>query len=330
MHKMLLNTLELRFAIQPDSPILIKSGVEAGADPTLPDMNFVRGAHPATGGTTVYLPGSSLKGVIRSHAERIARTMNVPCCDPLDDRDTSPNRACDRREPFRKNGEAQDVPGPESYKRLCTTCRLFGHTVMASHFLIADAYPDVPLNTLPIRQMVAIDRRSGGSVNTFTMEVAPSHVTTDADEPKAVIFKGRLILRNFERWQVGLLALTLRDIAIGRVGVGFGKSRGLGQVHLTYEQLTLTYPGKKLADGKFSTHIYGLGELISDEEMLDQYDFMRGNLAEQPDFSNPQEADDTWGQIEINLQTPEQVGQVFVAQISAWNAYVECKRSATP
>ena len=62
MHKALLCELHLDFAIEPRGPLLIKSGREAGADPTLPDMNFVRTYHP-TLGETVYLPGSSLKGV---------------------------------------------------------------------------------------------------------------------------------------------------------------------------------------------------------------------------------------------------------------------------
>ncbi len=60
MHKRLLNEAILSIAIEPHGPILIKAG-DKGADPTLPDMEFVR-----TNGTP-YLPGSSLKGVIRAH-----------------------------------------------------------------------------------------------------------------------------------------------------------------------------------------------------------------------------------------------------------------------
>ncbi len=78
MHKRLLNEAIIEISIQPNGPILIKAG-EKGADPTLPDMEFVRTNNKP------YLPGSSLKGVIRSHCERLARTVGGArlSCDPL-------------------------------------------------------------------------------------------------------------------------------------------------------------------------------------------------------------------------------------------------------
>lgn len=72
MHKRFVNHCTLNLTIFPDGPILIKSGRE-GADPTKPQMEFVETYH--TGGRTIYLPGSSLKGAIRAHAERIVRTV---------------------------------------------------------------------------------------------------------------------------------------------------------------------------------------------------------------------------------------------------------------
>ena len=44
-----LSEMVILFGIVPTGPILIKSGVEGGADPTIPDMNFVRTVHPDTG-----------------------------------------------------------------------------------------------------------------------------------------------------------------------------------------------------------------------------------------------------------------------------------------
>lgn len=72
MHKKFVNHCTIDLTIIPDGPILIKSGKE-GADPTKPDMEFVETYH--AGGRTIYLPGSSLKGAIRAHAERIVRTI---------------------------------------------------------------------------------------------------------------------------------------------------------------------------------------------------------------------------------------------------------------
>ncbi|MCB0020839.1 MAG: hypothetical protein KDE09_23755, partial [Anaerolineales bacterium] len=133
MHKMRVNQLVLDLIIEPDGPLLIKSGNESGADPTLPSMNFVRTQHPISGEQTIYLPGASLKGVIRSHSERILRSL-LPenernCCDPLDRRSNCGTRTRNERDTARQ------------YEQLCLACRLYGHTTHYSHFLAADAYP---------------------------------------------------------------------------------------------------------------------------------------------------------------------------------------------
>ena len=75
MHKATFLEGTLHFSITPDGPILIKAGDTGGADPTLPDMEFVRTRR--RGSAEVYLPGSSLKGVIRAHCERICRSLDV-------------------------------------------------------------------------------------------------------------------------------------------------------------------------------------------------------------------------------------------------------------
>ena len=74
MHKRFVNHCTIDLTLIPDGPILIKSGKE-GADPTKPDMEFVETYH--AGGKSIYLPGSSLKGAIRAHAERIIRTIGT-------------------------------------------------------------------------------------------------------------------------------------------------------------------------------------------------------------------------------------------------------------
>ena len=99
MHKRRVNELKLAFTISPQGPILIKAGDDGGLDPTLPSMSFVRTRHPGNGRTTIYLPGASLKGVIRSHTERIIHTVlgEAPeiCCDPLDHNNNCASRLKD-------------------------------------------------------------------------------------------------------------------------------------------------------------------------------------------------------------------------------------------
>lgn len=309
MHKFLFNTLELDLLISPAGPILIKSGVEP-TNPILPDMNFVRGSHPYDNGKpTIYLPGSSLKGVIRSHAERIIRTVGKNCCDPLS------KTACGDR--LDKRTEAS---GGEIYRELCLACRTFGHTVMASHFIISDAYPfrirdgvlhGEAIDTLSSRQMVAIDRRSGGSVNTFNMETA-----TQGD------FFTRIVFHNFERWQIGLLALVLRDLDEGRVRIGFGKSRGLGEVRVQKVQAKLIYPDTG-DDRTLMQHIYGVGELAK-SAVREEYGFQ--HLSPEKEKVHILAADDVnkdWGLTELSLTKPDAIDHLLKSQVPAWKHYTQ-------
>lgn len=316
MHKALLNTLELEFRIIPNGPILIKSGTEEGVNPTLPNMNFVRGINPNwQNSETIYLPGSSLKGVIRSHFERIIRTTlsETHCCDPLS------KDACGEKDIFKTNvRRATPQSGADVYRQVCLACRTFGHTVVASRFVVADAYPQ-PINgltlddvqTLPIRQMVAIDRRSGGSVNTFTMEVA-----TQGE------FTTRIFMRNFERWQVGLLSLVLRDLGLGRVGIGFGKSRGLGQVKIQLDRLSVIYPGSAPED--CADRIYGVGDLLhlrQDEAAIRNYGFDVDHDL-QTDFPGVRVDGGEWGQPEIHLTETDSIVAAFQSLSRSWGRFV--------
>ena len=237
MHKRLFNEAILELTIHPDGPILVKAG-ESGADPTRPAMEFVRTRR--NGLPTTYLPGSSLKGVIRAHCERIVRSVGgdnpgtdraIWSCDPLSD------GSCSQRL------QNEEQKGDKIYKTSCFICQLFGHTGLAGHLRTADAYPDDPDAVVTEeRNGVAIDRVFGSvAVGPFNFEVV-----TAGD------FKTRLYIKNFTLAQLGLLALTLRDLKLGRIGVGFGKSRGLGRVTATFDRLTLRYPTGKLGgDGLY-------------------------------------------------------------------------------
>lgn len=314
MFKQLVNELRLKWTIAPQGPLLVKSGKESGADPTLLDMNFVR-IHHSELGETVYLPGSSLKGTLRSYCERIARTVaaehsegKVTCCNPLDDR-----KACSKKkivEKARKRGDGMTI-----YRELCSICRVFGHTVQAGHLRVSDAYPPQALlkdtNRTEQRDGVAIDRRTGSvAVGPFTLEI----VTRGA-------FEGELALRNFQLWQVGLLAVALRDLSQGRVPIGFGKSRGLGQVKVTYRRLEVSYPAQVGSTTKdFGERLYGVSQfpIGQQEGGEDGYDF----------FSEPAVAlpvggvvKDDWGRVSVGFEEHETAEALLKATVPAWAAY---------
>lgn len=315
MHKRLLNELTLFFDLEPASPLLIKSGREAGADPTLPDMNFVRATPPGGGEPTVFLPGSSLKGTLRSYVEKVLRTVWTEggpewCCDPFDDK-----TACGRR----LTGRQYDRSPSARYKDACSACKLFGHTGMASHLALSDAYL-VPGKELRIEQRdgVAIDRVTGAvTAGPFTMEI----VTRGT-------FRAMLSLRNFQLWQVGLLAVALRDIGAGRVPVGFGKSKGLGKMGLTYDHAEVAYPGRFALQSSgydFTAYLYGLNAF--DFPAKDAYGLFEcmDDRAPLPEGGEVRE-DGTFGRVVVRFAGRAAEGMLIVG-LDIWREYVLAHRS---
>jgi hypothetical protein len=80
------------------------------------------------------------------------------------------------------------------------------------------------------------------------------------------VFGTRLLLENFEAWQLGLLALALRDINAGLVRIGFGKNRGFGEMAVRVEEVTLGF-----AMAPPSHEVWGIGVLMAEAERS-QYD----------------------------------------------------------
>lgn len=228
MHKAIVNQCTIELNLIPQGPILIKSGSQ-GADPTKPDMEFVETFH--NGQKEIYFPGSSLKGAIRSQAERIVRSVGNEEHNPKDPDQLWANDPLKDRRDYLKGKQATDI-----YRYSCFTEQLFGNTSISSRVRVEDAYYDaqfgIPL-VLEERNSVAIDRVTGAAVNgaLFNFEVCTSGA-----------FSTKIHLKNFSLAQLGLLGLVLRDLNDGWFGIGFGKSRGLGTVSVDYKCAIVRYP----------------------------------------------------------------------------------------
>lgn len=249
MHGQLYNEVTLELLLRPQTPLLIKSGRATGIDPTLPDMQFVRTHRPTENGETedlIYIPGSSLRGVLRSHAERLVRSINEDeACHVI-------TKSCLPKQ----NLEGAKLSGEDAYKKSCFTCRLFGNTGIASRAKVGDFYPTGRLLT-EVRPGVAIDRvTSAVAQGPFQMEMV-----TDGE------FLGVITLRNFTLGQIGLLAAGLLDIADGLVPLGHAKSRGLGRMALTVKQAIFRFPR---LFGNPEGKVKGIGALV-DDGMRDKY-----------------------------------------------------------
>lgn len=307
MHKRLLNEAVLDFTIVPEGPILVKAG-ETGADPTRPDMEFVRTWRD--GKQVVYLPGPSLKGVIRSHCERIVRTIGEGrSCNPV-----VKDESCVGR-----NGLKQEHDGIYVHSRSCFICQMFGNTVLAGRVRTADAYPVGEVRTEE-RNGVAIDRIFGSvAVGPFQMEVV-----TQGE------FKTKIAICNFTIAQLGLLALALRDLKLGRVGVGFGKSRGLGHVTLTFDNLVIRYPCPLEESDRLPGVAFLLGKEKKDEAerygyvigdgRAFGYDSVEQDVSERlPDGLALAEND--WGEWVLTVPG-ERVESVWKTCMTAWKAAI--------
>ncbi len=228
--------LDVVLHLQPQDPVLIKSGYATLDGPDLVPVSTLR-----NGQTTYYFPGTSLKGVLRSHFERIARTLLpgsvcIPYYDPKRQRDLKiPDPAvhdsfgCGFREPA--NGRPDN--SATAYYESCAACRLFGSLRFAGRFSISDAYPlpgQAPHKTT--RNGVGIDRFTGGTV---------SGVLFDMIVLEGGTFETHLRLVNYELWQLAATCLLLQDLQDEIIAIGSARSRGLGRVRGEVKSFQLHY-----------------------------------------------------------------------------------------
>ena len=315
MHKRIVNQAIIEITISPVGPLLIKAS-DQGADPTKPDMEFVETYH--AGDRNVYLPGSSLKGAIRAHCERIVRTLGgenpshsgIWACEPLE-----------QDSPCRKLDEKYNGNGAAIHKNSCTICQIFGSTDISAHARIADAYP---VNPEEIRR----EERNGVAIDRVFGSVA--HGPFNFEVITAGEFKTTIHVKNFTTAQLALIALAIRDFDQQRVGIGFAKSRGLGQVNMKVNSVEIRYPtavvednqieflgqlSKKLTDNKI---VVGAGELVSPDDQQ-AYGFPESDAVE---TEVPIEADEFGLGATLNFETETDITALWSGCVSSWREVV--------
>ena len=233
MLKKIVNEAFCTVRITTTGPLLVKSGHASVSGPDMTPVVTNRG-----GKQEVFIPGSSLKGVFRSHIEKIVCSLKPHVvCYPfeINSRETRESISdmtqleSDYRESCgamfnrfaRQSQESLEDQTDKVYAASCPTCRLFGSTAFIGRVAISDAYL-VSKEARELRDGVGIDRLTGGASHgaKFDLEVVS----------EGVAFETMIHLRNFEIWQLGMLFIVLKDMEDELIRLGSGRSRGLGQV----------------------------------------------------------------------------------------------------
>ena len=257
MLKRLVNEARFSLTLTTTGPLLVKSGY---ATLTGPDMTPVLTYR--NGRAEVFIPGSSLKGVVRSHIEKVVRTLRpneTVIADPF--KRDGPDQAVgywlqQRKDALRTQHREDELTNALAYANSDPAARLFGSTFYSGRVSIGDAYlaPNSPGGPRPTEQRdgVGIDRLTGGAYPgaKFELEVVAA----------GTIFQTEVLLRNFECWQLGAILLVVQDLEDELIRIGSGGSRGLGAVQGSLTNVRTHHLGP--TPGRSAETIWGLGTFL--------------------------------------------------------------------
>jgi CRISPR-associated RAMP protein (TIGR02581 family) len=206
------DTFENRLRITGE--LVAVTGVRVGmsaesAMPTATDLPVIKDANGRP-----FIPGSSLRGAVRAHIERIVRAFEPSvgngkgALDPID---------------VRKYNSLYDGKSEEQIFEVSSRVdQVFGSPKLASRV----RFTDLPLLTdgaePELRDSVAIDREKESVANKYDFEAMPAGVR----------FGLEIVAENLDDAELGLLLLGVRELERGNIRIGGFKGRGLGVVLL--------------------------------------------------------------------------------------------------
>lgn len=232
-------TRRVRFTGSIEAKTGLRVGAGKSADVELSDLPVLRDRHGYP-----YLPGSSIKGVLRSTIEALLRGLPGPkhpvlwSCDPLQTEEKDDRRkACGAHEPEGRADAILEIP--ES----CAPCRLFGSRVLSSHVRISDALQDRSDDEAP-----PVQRRDGVAIDRDLLVVHGKQKYDYDVVSVGTKFSLEIFVENPEDWELGLLTLGLQQLSDGFSPLGGFGSRGLGRVDLHLREFTETTAEMLLAN----------------------------------------------------------------------------------
>ena len=237
----LLDTFERRLCLE--GQLITRTGLHIGAggsgDPIGTDLPVVR-----DGLGRPMIPGSSLKGVMRSAAEALLRYFPRPGAGHVRPRSTPHSGAAiwSARPPALTNEwlnkERQRLPdrppagslrksAEKAWRHSCPVCRLFGSMAMAGRVRFPDLLlADGQAPMMEVRNGVGIDRDKGQAAHSvlYDFEAVPPQTR----------FELSVIVDNYDDFEIGLLLYLFDELHRGSLSLGGKSTRGLGQVSIEW------------------------------------------------------------------------------------------------
>ncbi len=245
-------TFASRFIIQARleavTALRVGAGGEEAAQPSASDLPVLIGPDDRP-----FIPGASLRGVVRSQVERIVRALEpIPgngrgACNPVVEKEwciTDDDMKKLREQAKGRNG-ADRWLAEQVWDRSCRACRVFGNTWLASRVRIADlSLCEGSDGRIERRDGVSIHREKETVQNKYDFETVPGGTAFDL----------RVTLENLTPAERGLVWLGLRELGDGHVLLGGFKGRGLGCVQLAGLRISGLEEGDRQALKRYILH----------------------------------------------------------------------------
>lgn len=260
--------LTITIGWRPRGALMVKSGADGIGVDMLP---LVSGKD---GDVALVLSGSSVKGALRSHAERIARTVKAESLngsEGFDDQLTQISLIAEMfgagkpaKNKLKDNGRIGALAVMDCYAEKTSPRDQWEKVTTAKEKTLLEALENIKQKwekddegkeesekskgSFEQAQHVAIDRWTGGAADSMLFSVL---------EPYGIKWEPLVLTLDLEprrhaeekQWDnrdaaVALLFLLLRDLVAGRVPLGFAVNRGMGEVAIE----SIKFTGRELKD----------------------------------------------------------------------------------
>ncbi|MHA1360293.1 MAG: type III CRISPR-associated RAMP protein Csx7 [Candidatus Helarchaeota archaeon] len=226
-HRYLSNRLIVKGELITKSPLRI-GGSREESPYQIADMGVIRIFH--NGNLVPYIPGSSIKGVLRSTVEKIYKTLELKYICEI----TNPKNSCGGR--FRSQlNKAMNNRDNEKLRSIieenfCDVCKIFGTSGYRSNILINDAYP-ISNNSFKIekRTGIGIDRIQG-----FVSRKAL--YTTEYLTPNSK-FHFSMMMENLPLRLIRWVFLAIAFLNQQRSFIGSFSTKGFGRIELVFHEI---------------------------------------------------------------------------------------------